>query len=134
MCIVAWPAKIQPDATVRQQYVHAVDVVPTIYELLGVVPPTTSKGHVQSPLEGESFAASLTDPNVESKETQFYAMLGQRSIYHDGWLACTLHPPMSGWGHFESDVWELYHLDADRAQSENVAEKESERLQALRDH
>jgi arylsulfatase len=133
MCMVAWPARIPADDRVRQQYVHAVDVVPTIYELLAVDPPTILKGYVQNPLEGQSFAASLTDSDVPGKTTQFYAMLGQRSIYHEGWLACTVHPPISGWGRFESDVWELYHLDADRAQSQNVATKEPERLQALRD-
>ena len=55
--------------------------------------------------------SSLTDPSVPGKSTQFYAMLGQRSIYHEGWLACTVHPPISGWGKFDEDVWELYHLD-----------------------
>jgi len=133
MCLVAWPARIQPDARVRHQYVHAVDVVPTIYELLGVDPPETLKGHVQSPLEGQSFAASLTEPEAPSKDTQFYAMLGQRSIYHQGWLATTLHPPISGWGHFESDVWELYRLETDRAQSRDLAKEEPQRLQALKD-
>ena len=63
--------------------------------------PTSSRATRRVPIEGESFAASLTDPACPGKRTQFYAMLGQRSIYHDGWLACTLHPPISGWGNFE---------------------------------
>jgi arylsulfatase len=132
MCMVAWPAKIKTDSTVRQQYVHAVDVVPTIYELLEIEPPPVLKGYEQSPIEGESFAATLADPDAPGKLTQFYAMLGQRSIYHDGWLACTLHPPISGWGHFESDVWELYNLEADRAQTHDVASKESVQLEKLK--
>ena len=132
MALVAWPASIKADDTVRQQYVHAVDVVPTVYELLGITPPDVLKGYTQSPIEGESFAGSLTDPGVPGKETQFYAMLGQRSIYHQGWLACTMHPPISGWGHFESDVWELYHLDADRAQSQDLAGKEPAMLESLK--
>ena len=84
----------------RHQYVHAVDIVPTVFELLGITPPTVLKGYPQSPIEGQSFAASLTDPTVPGKSTQFYTMLGQRSIYHDGWLACTVHPPLSGWGKY----------------------------------
>jgi arylsulfatase len=48
-------------------------------------------------------------------------MLGQRSLYHDGWLASTVHPPLSGWGNFDEDEWELYHLETDRAQTRNVA-------------
>ena len=69
------------------------------------------KGYPQSPIEGESFAAALTDPDVPGKSTQFYAMLGQRSIYHEGWLACTVHPPLGGWGNFELDEWELFDLE-----------------------
>ena len=52
-------------------------------------------------------------------------MLGQRSIYHEGWLACTVHPPLSGWGNFEQDVWELYDMRADRSQSKNLADRTS---------
>ncbi|HET7490071.1 MAG TPA: arylsulfatase [Acidimicrobiales bacterium] len=132
MCIVAWPAQIPASTTPRDQYVHAVDIVPTVYELLGIEPPETLKGYPQSEIEGESFAASLTDPAAPSKQTQFFAMLGQRAIYHDGWLACTIHPPISGWGHFESDVWELYDIEHDRCQTVNLAEKEPERLEALK--
>ncbi|MCU0271433.1 MAG: sulfatase-like hydrolase/transferase, partial [Acidimicrobiales bacterium] len=128
MCLVAWPAKVAPSPTPRQQYVHAVDVVPTIYELIGITPPQTLNGFDQRPIEGESFAASLTDAEAPGKRTQFYAMLGQRALYEDGWLATTLHPPLSGWGHFDSDVWELYHVEADRSQTTNLAEEEPERL------
>ena len=132
MCFIAWPAKIEARKEPRHQYIHAVDVVPTVYELLGIEPPETIKGVPQSAIEGESFAASLADADAPGKESQFYAMLGQRSIYHRGWLACTLHPPLSGWGKFDQDVWELYNLDRDRAQSTNVADQEPERLEELK--
>jgi arylsulfatase len=130
--LVAWPARIKADSTPRHQYVHAVDVVPTIYELLGIEPPEVLKGYTQSPIEGQSFAESLTDTDASGRETQFYAMLGQRSIYHQGWLACTLHPPISGWGKFEDDVWELYNLAEDRAQAHNVADQHPDRVEALK--
>ncbi len=132
MCFMAWPAKIEAESVPRGQYIHAVDIAPTIYELLGVEPPEVIKGYQQSAIEGESFAASITDAEAPGKETQFYAMLGQRSIYHKGWLACTLHPPLSGWGKFDQDVWELYNLEEDRAQSDNLAEKEPVRLNELK--
>ncbi len=106
--------------------------MPTIYELLGVTPPAVLKGYEQSPIEGESFAASLTDPAAASKTTQFYTMLGQRAIYHEGWLACTVHPPLSGWGKFEHDVWELYDVAHDRSQSNNLADREPQRLEELK--
>jgi arylsulfatase len=132
MCVVSWPAQIKADPAPRQQYIHAVDVVPTLYELLGVQPPTSLKGYEQSAIEGESFAAALTDASTPGKRTQFYTMLGQRSIYHDGWLACTVHPPISGWAKFEQDVWELYDLEHDRAQSTDVAANERIRLEQLK--
>ena len=131
MCLVSWPAKIAPSSEPRQQYVHAVDVVPTIYDLLGIVPPDVIKGYLQSPIEGESFAAALTDPGVPGKSTQFYTMLGQRSIYHEGWLASTVHPPLSSWGNFDTDEWELFHLETDRSQTTNVAADHPERVKQL---
>jgi arylsulfatase A-like enzyme len=131
MCIVSWPARVEPSSSPRPQYVHAVDVVPTVYDLIGVTPPETINGFTQSPIEGESFAASLTDIGAPAKRTQFYAMLGQRALYEDGWLAATLHPPLSGWGTFDKDVWELYHVETDRSQSTNIADAEPDRLKAM---
>jgi len=132
MCLISWPASIAASGEVRHQYIHAVDVVPTIYDLLGVTPPSVINGYEQLPIEGESFAAALTDPQAPAKSTQFFTMLGQRAIYHEGWLACTIHPPLSSWGHFEQDEWELYHLEVDRSQSTNLAEQEPERLEAMK--
>jgi len=132
MCLISWPANIPASDQVRHQYVHAVDVVPTLYDLLGITPPEAINGYEQIPIEGESFAAALTDPAAPSKSTQFFTMLGQRAIYHEGWLACTVHPPLSSWGHFEQDEWELYHLDVDRSQSTNLADAEPERLESMK--
>ncbi len=95
--------------------------MPTIYDLLGIEPPEVLKGYPQSAIEGDSFAATLSDVSAPGRTTQFYSMLGMRALYQDGWLATTLHPPMSGWGHFDHDVWELYHLASDRTQLRNVA-------------
>jgi arylsulfatase len=132
MCLVSWPKRIEARGEIRGQYVHAVDVVPTLYDLLDIDPPAVLKGFTQAPIEGESFAASLTDPSVAGRETQFYSMLGMRALYHQGWLANTLHPPISGWGRFDEDVWELYHLAEDRAQTKNVAARHPERLEELK--
>ena len=132
MCLVSWPDRIPASSEPRQQYVHAVDLVPTIYDLLGIEPPETINGYLQSPIEGESFAAALTDPSVPGKSTQFYTMLGQRSIYHEGWLASTVHPPLSSWGNFDKDEWELFHLETDRSQSINVAADHPERVEQLK--
>jgi arylsulfatase len=130
--IVAWPKGIAARGEVRHQYTHAVDVVPTLYDLLDIDPPDVLKGYTQSPIEGDSFAASFTDPGAPGRETQFFSMLGMRALYHEGWLATTLHPPISGWSHFEQDVWELYDLRTDRSQMHNVAAEHPERLEQLK--
>ena len=132
LCVVSWPKGIAAHGEVRSQYVHAVDVVPTLYGLLGIEPPEVLKGYTQNPIEGESFVPSLSDPAAPEKRTQFYSMLGMRAIYHDGWLANTLHPPISGWGNFNRDEWELYKLNEDRAQTRNVAAEHPELLEELK--
>jgi arylsulfatase A-like enzyme len=132
MCLIAWPKGITGRGEVRHQYIHAVDVVPTLYDLLGIDPPDVLKGYTQSAIEGESFADSLHDPAAPGRKTQFYSMLGQRAIYHEGWLANTVHPSISGWGRFEHDIWELYNLNEDRAQMRNLAAQHSDRLEMLK--
>jgi len=132
MCMISWPEKIEPQELPRSQYIHAVDLVPTVYELLGIEPPEQINGFLQSPIEGESFAAAIGDPDAPGKETQFYAMLGQRSIYHRGWLASTVHPPLSGWGGFEEDEWELFNLEHDRSQSKNFAAENPDKVEELK--
>ncbi len=132
MCIISWPARFPADEAPRQQYVHAVDLVPTLYDLLDIEPPDVLKGYPQLPIDGESFAAALTDPDAPGRTSQFYSMLGQRSIYHEGWIANTVHPPLSGWGNFERDEWELFHLETDRSQTTDVAAAEPERLERMK--
>ena len=106
--------------------------MPTLYELLGVTPPDVLKGYTQSAIEGESIVESLSDPDAIERETQFYSMLGQRAIYHKGWLANTVHPPLSGWSGFDKDEWELYNLAEDRTQSKNLAAEFPEKLEELK--
>jgi len=130
--IVSWPAGITARGEVRDQYVHAVDVVPTLYELLGVEPPNVLNGWTQSPIEGRSFAPSFADPKAPGRDTQFFSMLGMRALYHQGWLATALHPPLSGWSRFDEDVWELYDLRTDRTQLHNVAAEKPALLEELK--
>lgn len=132
ICMMSWPDGIAAGGEIRHQYTHAVDIVPTLYDLLGVTPPDVLKGYTQSPIEGKSLVDSLTDSDAPERETQFYSMLGQRAIYHKGWLANTMHPPLSGWSGFDKDVWELYHLAEDRTQSRNLAAEYPEKLEELK--
>jgi arylsulfatase A-like enzyme len=130
--LVSWPKGIDASGDVRDQYVHAVDLVPTTYDMLGIEPPEVLKGYTQSPIEGQSVAPSFSDPSAAGRETQFYSMLGMRSLYHQGWLANTLHPPISGWGKFHLDEWELYNLAEDRSQMHNLAAEHPEKLEELK--
>jgi arylsulfatase A-like enzyme len=131
-CIVSWPAGMKAKGEIREQYHHAIDLVPTILDVLGVEAPETIKGHVQSHFDGVSMRESFDDPSEPTpRKTQFYSMLGSRGIWHDGWKAITTHPTLSGWGHFNQDEWELYHTDVDRAEVDNLAAEQPDKLREL---
>ncbi len=129
--IVSWPAQIKKTG-IRTQYTHAVDIAPTIYELLGTELPEVVKGFTQHPLEGESFAASLHDADAKGKQTQFYSMLGTRAIYHDGWKAAAVTPAApNAWGDFANQRWELFNTETDPSECHDLAEVNPGKLQEL---
>jgi arylsulfatase len=131
-CIISWPKGITARGEVRDQYHHAIDLVPTILDALGVDPPETIGGHVQTDFDGVSMRYSFDAGAIPSaRTTQFYSMLGSRAIWHAGWKAVTTHPTISGWGNFGKDTWELYHTDSDRSELRDRAAEEPERLQEL---
>ena len=131
-CIIAWPSKLGHGGEIRHQYHHAVDIVPTILDLLGVTPPDEIKGYQQSRFDGVSMRYSVDDPSAPSaRQTQFYSMLGSRAVWHDGWKAVTTHPTISGWSHFSDDTWELYHTDVDRAETRNLAAEHPGKLHEM---
>lgn len=131
-CIISWPAGSTARGELRGQYHHAVDIVPTILDALGVEPPERIKGHEQSTFDGVSMRYSLDEGAAPTtRRTQFYSMLGSRAIWHDGWKAITNHPTLSGWSHFNDDEWELYHTDVDRAELHNLADEHPEKVREL---
>jgi hypothetical protein len=135
-CIISWPAAAADAAAakgeLRHQYHHAIDIMPTILDALGVQAPATIKGHVQSRIDGVSMRYSASDPSAPSaRQTQFFSMLGSRGIWHDGWKAVTTHPTLSGWSHFNDDTWELYHTDTDRAELHDLAAERPEKVREL---
>lgn len=132
--IISWPNGIAARGEVRDTYINVCDVTPTVYDLLGIDPPATVRGIPQQPLEGTSFTAALADPQaVTGKQTQFYAMLGTRGIWHQGWFANTVHAAApSGWGRFDVDRWELYHIERDRSQCRDLAAEHPDRLEELK--
>ena len=131
-CIISWPAGMKARGELRHQYHHAVDIVPTILDVLDVEPPPTIKGHTQSRFDGVSMRYSFEDRAAPSaRKTQFYSMLGSRGIWHEGWKAVTTHPTLSGWSNFNDDEWELYHTDVDRAELHNLAGEHPEKVREL---
>ncbi len=131
-CIISWPAGMKAKGELRTQYHHAIDLVPTILDCLGVESPARIKGHVQTPFDGVSMRYSFDDASATStRRTQFYSMLGSRGIWHDGWKAITTHPTIAGWSNFNDDEWELYHTDVDRSELHDLAAEEPEKLREL---
>ncbi len=137
--IVHWPSRIGPGGETRHQYVHAIDLLPTLLEVIGIEPPESIAGVAQQSFDGVSFAHTFDDGAAASNHvTQYYEMIGCRAIYHDGWKAVTFHPlmlaPYDGSDPrrpFDEDVWELYHVAEDFAETTDLAEKEPDRLEAL---
>jgi arylsulfatase A-like enzyme len=131
-CIISWPAGMEAKGEIREQYHHAIDIVPTVLDALGVDAPETIKGHVQSPFDGVSMRSSLDDATAPTRRnSQFYSMLGSRAIWHDGWKAVTNHPTIAGWSNFNDDEWELYHTEVDRAELHNLAAEQPDKLREL---
>ena len=136
--VISWPKGIAESGGIRTQWHHVIDVVPTIYEACGVTPPEVVNGIGQKAIDGVSMSYSFADAAAPSRRTtQYFEMIGNRAIYHDGWVACTT-PPVPPWdpGAAEVDAidgyqWELYHTDADFSQSENLAASHPEKLRDL---
>lgn len=131
--IIAWPKGIEARGEVREQYLHVTDIVPTVLDLLGIEAPTAVKGYAQKPLEGVSFEQVIGDASARGDKTeQFYSMLGTRGVWKDGWHASTVHAPApTGWGHFDKDRWELFHLPDDRNQLHDLASEHPEKLEEM---
>ncbi|HVN69706.1 MAG TPA: arylsulfatase [Candidatus Binatia bacterium] len=131
--VISWPKGIKARGEVRNQYHHSTDIVPTILEICGLEMPKVYNGVEQYPLSGVSmrYTFDATPDAPTRKKRQYYAMLGTRGMWEDGWKAVALHVPFIARGRFDQDEWELYHVDVDRAESNNLAEQHPEKLQAL---
>jgi len=131
-CIISWPEGLKSKGEIRDQYHHAIDLVPTILDVLGVEAPETIKGHVQSSIDGVSMRSSFEDADAPTtRTTQFYSMLGSRAIWHDGWKAVTNHPTIAGWSNFNADEWELYNTAVDRSELHNLAAENPDKVREL---
>ena len=126
--VVSWPKGIAARGEMRHQFRHATDMTPTILDILGIGPPEMIKGVAQIPMEGVSFAATFGDADPSRGAAQYFEMFGHRGLWKDGWKAVAYHSPGSA---YEQDEWELYHLDDDFSETEDLARVHPELLAAL---
>jgi len=135
--VVHWPKGIKSKGEVRSQFSHVNDVAPTVLEAAGLPFPKKVDGTEQIPFSGVSMMYSFDNAKAKDRHTtQYFEMFGNRAIYHEGWVAATRHslpwvnaalPPL------KNDVWELYHVDADFSQANNLAAQNPTKLKELKD-
>lgn len=138
--IVSWPSWIADTGRTRFQFHHVVDVVPTILEMVGIREPAMVNGVPQRPIEGVSMAYTFDRAHAEdesARTTQYFEMLGNRALYHDGWMASCRHGRLpwvtKGSADFKDDTWELYNIEEDFSQSVDLAGKHPELLREMQD-
>jgi arylsulfatase len=141
MC-VSWPGHIKDAGALREQFMHVIDVVPTLLEVCGIPAPGMVDGIKQAPIEGTSFAYTFDAKNAKEPsrhKTQYFEMMGQWALYHDGWMLSTKvnRAPWQAFGAANTDplnnqVLELYNLDQDFSQSQNLADKNPDKVKELK--
>lgn len=140
---VSWPARIKDKGALREQFMHVIDVVPTILEATGIPAPASVDGIKQAPMEGTSFAYTFDAKNAKEPshhKTQYFEMMGQWALYHEGWLLSTKvnRAPWEAFGVANTDplnnqILELYDLNTDFSQSQNIAEKYPDKVKKLKE-
>jgi arylsulfatase len=137
--VISWPKKIKDVGKVRPQFHHVIDIAPTILEAADIPQPSMVNGAAQKPMSGTSMVYTFDHPDVASRHrTQYFEMLGNMAIYHDGWMAsCYEYIPWAYKGKPPSRSplncnWELYNLNKDYAQSVDLARDYPETLQSLK--
>lgn len=139
---ISWPKSIKADAVPRPQFHHVIDIVPTIYELVKITPPSEVNGFKQDPIHGVSMVYSFANPKAKGiRTTQFFDIMASRGIYHDGWFASApgpREPWVSGlpkgikeWSPL-TDKWELYNIDQDWSQANDLAAKNPKKLEEMK--
>jgi arylsulfatase A-like enzyme len=136
---ISWPSRIKDVGGIRNQFHHVIDIVPTILEATGINAPRTVNGIEQSPIEGVSMAYTFDKTNTDAasaRKTQYFEMMSNRGIYNEGWYANTT-PPVAPWvlNSAMPDInaynWELYNLNADYSQANDLAAKMPDKLKEM---
>jgi arylsulfatase A-like enzyme len=140
--VVSWPARIKDKGGLREQFVHVIDVVPTLLEVTGISAPEYVDGIKQAPIEGTSFAYTFDAENAKitsRHKTQYFEMMGQWALYDDGWLLSTKvnRAPWEAFGAANTDplnnqVFQLYDLTRDFSQANDIAAKHPDKVKEMR--
>jgi len=135
--VISWPARIKAHGEIRSQFHHVIDIAPTVLEAAGLPEPRQVNGVKQHPMDGVSMVYTFDDAKAQDRHrTQYFEMFGNRAIYHDGWVAATRHsipwlsvklPPL------DQDRWELYHVDEDFSEANDLAAQNPQKLKELQD-
>jgi arylsulfatase len=135
--VISWPKRIKDKGGLRGQFHHVNDIAPTLLEVIGIEQPEYVNGIKQKPMEGISFAYTFADDGANAegrKKTQYFELIGNRGIYHDGWMASAFHKEpwnTAGTKDFALDKWQLYDLGKDYSQADDVAASNPEKLKQL---
>jgi arylsulfatase len=133
--IIEYPKVIKDKGQIRSQFHHVIDIAPTILELCSVPEPTMVNGVKQEPIQGVSMVPSFTSGNApENHTTQYFEITANRGIYHDGWVARTVH--RAAWESkprrpLKEDIWELFNVNEDFSMSTNLAAQNPEKVKEL---
>lgn len=134
--VISWPEGITAQGEVRSQFHHVIDVAPTVFEAAGVPAPRMVNGIEQRPMEGISMAYSFDNMTApDARKTQYFEMIGNRAIYHDGWFAGTIHKApweASPRRPLTEDIWELYNVNEDFSQAHDLAAENPGKLEELK--
>ncbi len=135
--VIHWPKRVKAKGELRSQWHHVTDIAPTVMEAAGLPFPKSVNGTVQKPFEGVSMVYTFDDPKAKSRHsTQYFEILGNRAIYHDGWVAATVH--RAPWetkprATLEQDKWELYNVEKDFSESTDIAAQYPAKLKEMQD-
>ncbi len=136
--VMSWPKRITDRGGLRSQFHHVIDIAPTILEVAGIPEPRMVNGVPQKPIEGVSMAYTFAGKDAPGQRvTQYFEMFGNRALYHDGWVAGCQHGRLpwvtAGSASFDEDTWELYNIDEDFSQANDLVAKEPKKLRDLQD-
>lgn len=135
--VISWPDKIKDKGGIRPQFCHLIDIVPTLLDAAGIPAPTHVNGVEQKPMDGVSIQSTFASADAHAvRERQYFEIFSNRAIYDNGWIACAQHtfPWRQDFapGNWDKDKWELYNIDEDFSEANNLAAQHPEKVEELK--